>query len=226
MSLYFWIICLTVAGPLLMSFDKKVAFYKSFYALFPAIVAVGSAFILWDFYFTERGIWGFTPEHVQGIYIYNLPLEECLFFVVVPFACLFIHEVLKTNFPEYKGQRFSRAFSRIMIISSLALVAWNWGRWYSVSAGSIAFLLALIFHKAVWFRNFALTYVVTLLPFLIVNGILTGAVTEKPVVWYNEMNINGFRIYTIPLEDLYYNFDLLLLLTAIFEHLKRPKSGI
>lgn len=225
MSLYFWIIVLTLIGPLLMSFDRKVAFYKSFRALFPAIVLTGVFFIAWDLYFTELGIWGFTPAYLQGIYFYKLPLEECLFFVVVPFACLFIHEVLKAYFPTYKGQRFSSVFAWIFALSSLVLLTFNWGKWYTVSACSICFFLTVFFHKAPWFRNFALTYAVALIPFLIVNGILTGAATEKPVVWYQEAHITGFRAYTIPLEDFYYNFDLLLTVTILFEYTKQYKSA-
>ncbi|MCE3295287.1 MAG: lycopene cyclase domain protein [Crocinitomicaceae bacterium] len=210
-----------------MSFDRKVAFYKSFGALFPAIFFVGIFFLTWDMYFTRLGVWGFTPAYLQGIYIYNLPLEECLFFVVVPFACLFIHEVLKAYLPNYDGRIFSRVFACTALLSSLALVILNWGKWYSVSAGSIAFFLILYFafiRPATWFRHFALTYTVVLLPFLLVNGVLTGAVTEEPVVWYNPNHFSGLRMYIIPVEDLFYNLDLLLPVAAIFHFLKHRRS--
>ena len=228
MSLYLWIILSTIAGPLLMSFDRKVAFYRSFPALFPAIGITAVLFILWDIYFTGQGIWGFTPEYIQSIYFRNLPLEECLFFIVVPFACLFIHEVLKAYFPGYNGKTLTAAFAFCFLVSALILIAFHHTKWYTLTACTITCLLAGYFYfvrKASWFRNFALTYLVVLLPFLLVNGILTGAVTENPVVWYNPEHITGFRIGTIPLEDLYYNFDLLLPVTAIFEYFKARKTA-
>lgn len=57
-----------------------------------------------------------------------------------------------------------------------------------------------------WYPKFALAFVVALLPFLVVNGILTGFFTPEPVVWYNENHIMGPRIGTIPVEDMFYNF--------------------
>jgi lycopene cyclase domain-containing protein len=60
------------------------------------------------------------------------------------------------------------------------------------------------------------SFLVCLLPFLIVNGLLTGAATTLPVVWYNPAEFSGWRIITIPVEDLFYNFDLLVGFVAFF----------
>jgi lycopene cyclase domain-containing protein len=75
--------------------------------------------------------------------------------------------------------------------------------------------------KASWYGQFALTYIVVLVPFVIVNGILTGAITPEPIVWYSDAHIMGPRIYTIPVEDLFYNYAMLLPMTAIYERLKK-----
>ena len=61
---------------------------------------------------------------------------------------------------------------------------------------------------------------VVLRPFLAVNGFLTGMFTGEPVVWYDPGHIIGFRIGTIPLEDIYYNLCMLLPVVAIYEWLK------
>ena len=78
MSLYGWVIIATISGPFLLSFDKKVHFYSNWKALFPALLAIGTIFLIWDSYFTTNGVWGFTAEYISGIYIANLPLEEVL----------------------------------------------------------------------------------------------------------------------------------------------------
>ena len=71
----------SVLFPLALSFDKKVAFYKLWKYLFPAMVISGAFFILWDVLFTAQGVWGFNPKYITGINVFNLPIEEVLFFV-------------------------------------------------------------------------------------------------------------------------------------------------
>ena len=43
------------------------------------------------------------------------------------------------------------------------------------------------------------------------NGILTGSGIEDAVVRYNDAEIIGLRLLTIPIEDLFYGFELFLL---------------
>ena len=48
-----------------------------------------------------------------------------------------------------------------------------------------------------------------MIPFLIVNGLLTGSFIEGEVVWYNNAENLGIRLGTIPIEDIVYAFNLL-----------------
>jgi len=223
MSLYLWIILGSIIGPFFLSFDKKVHFYSYWKALFPAIILVAIGFLCWDEYFTELEIWGFTPAYLSGIYFGKLPLEECLFFLVVPYACVFVYEVIKAYFPKRKTAVLARLFSFLMVFSGMYLGIMYLDNWYTASACILSSMLILGLYfvgKAPWFGDFALTFFVVLIPFLIVNGILTGMFTEEPVVWYNSDHIIGFRIVTIPLEDIYYNLCMLLPIIAIYEWLK------
>ena len=99
MPIYLYLDLLVIAFPLLLSFDKKVAYFKTWKYLFPAILIIGAFFVLWDMQFTRMNIWSFNQKYLLGIYMYNLPIEEVLFFIVVPFSCVFIYEVLKAYFP-------------------------------------------------------------------------------------------------------------------------------
>ena len=78
-----------LAIPLLCSFDRKVRFVRFWPALFPAIAVMMALFIPWDIAFTERGIWGFNPDYLSGLWIAGIPLEEWLFFLCIPFFFLF-----------------------------------------------------------------------------------------------------------------------------------------
>jgi lycopene cyclase domain-containing protein len=90
--LYLWLDLFTLLGPLALSFDKKVAFYKNWKALFIGTIAMMLVFIPWDIIFTIEEIWAFNDAYLCGIRIFHLPLEEWLFFIVVPYACIFIYE--------------------------------------------------------------------------------------------------------------------------------------
>ncbi|MFW5916627.1 MAG: lycopene cyclase domain-containing protein, partial [Bacteroidota bacterium] len=88
-STYFIINIFTIIIPFIFSFDKKVAFYKSWPAFFPALFITALFFIAWDVIFTHYGVWGFNELHLQGISLAGLPVEEWLFFVTIPYAVVF-----------------------------------------------------------------------------------------------------------------------------------------
>jgi lycopene cyclase domain-containing protein len=223
MSLYFWILIFAFAGPFFLSFDQKVGYYKKWKYLLSAILSVALVFIIWDEYFTKKEIWGFTPAYIQEIYLGHLPLEEVLFFIIVPYNCVFIYEVLNAYFPSTTLSKLTKFFAFFFVLSGFVLSTWFLDNWYtSVACGASAILtvgLYFIF-KVSWYERFAIAYIVALIPFLIVNGILTGMVTENPVVWYNESHIIGIRIGTIPFEDLYYNYCLFLPIIGLYEGIK------
>ena len=224
MSLYGWVMIFTIIGPLALSFDKKVHFYTRFISLYKAVLPVAFVFILWDIYFTKNQIWGFTKDYISTIKIINLPLEEVLFFILVPYACLFIYEVVQAYFPNLNLKRVVPIFNFTFIGLGAILLLFGFGNWYTTSAVLIGILLIIYFgiiQKTKWYCWFVMAYLVALIPFIIVNGVLTGAVTPKPIVWYSEAHIVGWRIITIPIEDLFYNLALLLPVTLFYERFKK-----
>lgn len=216
----------TLLGPLALSFDKKVAFYKTWKALFPAIGIMMLLFIPWDMYFTEIGVWGFNPDYLSGIYIGNLPLEECLFFIVVPYACVFIYACLKAYFPNLSlSNSLLNAIVITLFFGLIFFVFLDISAKYTTLTFSLLgiYLLAQkhIF-KIAWLSYFLLAYAISLIPFLIVNGVLTGSWIEEQVVWYSADHIIGERIGTIPVEDTMYNMLMLLMTIHGYEYfLKR-----
>lgn len=227
MSAYGWVILCSFIGPLALSFDQKVAFYKVWRHLFPSIFIVGIGFLMWDEAFTRMSVWGFNPRYLLKIYLGHLPLEEVLFFLVVPYNFIFILRVIQAYFPKRKSEYVKSVFVWTIGMSSLLMFLFYGGvqfffsaldtyHYYTISAAGMSFLLTLLTFKKAWFGDFVLAYLVCLVPFFIVNGILTGSITDEPIVWYSEQHIIGWRMGTIPFEDLFYNFDLLLPLTWLF----------
>jgi lycopene cyclase domain-containing protein len=91
---YLLINIFTISYPLFKSFEQKVNMVSRWPALLPAIGLTGAFFIIWDAIFTAMGVWGFNDSHLIGLRLLDLPLEEWLFFLTVPYACMFIYEVM------------------------------------------------------------------------------------------------------------------------------------
>jgi lycopene cyclase domain-containing protein len=74
------------------------------------------------------------------------------------------------------------------------------------------------------FRVFWVSYIVLLIPFFIVNGILTGTGIEQEVVWYNDAENMGIRALTIPVEDFFYGLLMIVWNIVLFERFRKNKS--
>jgi lycopene cyclase domain-containing protein len=138
----------------------------------------------------------------------------------VPFSCIFIYEVVRAYFKE----------------RTVAIPRWIW-----FAAAAVLVVLAVIFRSQVYTltvllsvalffalaasmrpgllgsRHFWLAVLLTYVPFLIFNGLLTAV----PIVIYNNAENWGIRVYTIPLEDFFYSFSLLGFNFLVFRLLDR-----
>ena len=229
-SLYLLLDGLTVLFPLALSFDKKVAFYKSWKYLIFGFLLVGIPFIIWDVIFTKIGVWGFNPDYLTGINLYNLPIEEVLFFVVVPFACTFIYACVKAYFPKLRLTGFNRIFYAMLVIYAIAIMILGFTGYYSTIAGFLAIASIPILGKLkVNLRFLPLSFLIALIPFFIVNGILTGSGIDAPVVWYKNAENAGIRFFTIPIDDVAYAWTLIAGNIAVYQYFmersvkKKPK---
>lgn len=220
-NLYLWIDLFTLLGPLILSFDKRVSFYKKWIALFPSILVMMAVFIPWDIYFTVNGVWGFNESYLTGFELFNLPIEEWLFFIVVPYACVFIYECLVSYTKDYflvASQRFFLILALVLLVIGL----FNYENSYTVvnfvGASIIIFLSTFFIKENLGYAMFA--YIVGLIPFILVNGVLTGSFLKEPIVWYNNDKNLSIRIFTIPIEDTIYFLFFFLLVLIPYEKIK------
>lgn len=219
---YFLILTASLAGPLALSFDKKVAFYKNWKYVFPAMIIPALLYIVWDFYFTAKEVWSFNEAYITGIKLYNLPIEEVLFFFIVPYCCIFIYACIRAYFPNLVNKKIADFFLIVLAIL-LMITGVMYAEKYYTSCTFIftgAFILIIYaarkFFKSFDAVSFLVSYAICLIPFLIVNGFLTAI----PVVQYNDTENLGIRIYTIPFEDAFYGMLLVLMNIVLYEKLK------
>ena len=217
--LYLYILTGSLVIPLLFSvfYIDVIKYWKKFIISTSIIAAI---FLTWDAFFTHHEIWKFNPKYCLDLNILGMPIEEWLFFFIIPFCSLFIHFGLTSSFPKFKlSEKVAKLLAILCIVICCAILVTNLSKLYTlVNSISLIIVLTLgtIFHLRL-LQSFFLSFFVILIPFFLVNGILTGAVTESPIVSYNNEENVGLRLLTIPLEDIGYAFSMLFGNLMIFE---------
>lgn len=221
---YLFLHLFTVVPVLALSFDRNVHYYRQWRYLWGPVLIVGGVFIAWDVVFTYREVWGFNHDYLSGLFALGLPVEEWLFFMTVPFACVFIYECLNFYVKTDILGPLDPILTPILIVAFLGIGLWHFFQMYTATT----FLLTggfLLYHyrfEAKDYRGrFYLAYLVTWIPFLLVNGVLTGGYTQEPVVIYNPDEYLGIRVTSIPLDDSVYNLLMLLGVVTLFERNRR-----
>lgn len=211
--------------PFVLSFDKKVHFISKLKFILPAIFLTGIVFLIWDLLFTKLQIWSFNPDYIVGIYLWDLPLEEMLFFLTVPYACIFIYECLNAYFPKNYLEKYSLALSNLILGLCIAMLFFAYRHWYVLINFTFLFFVLIyveyINSKFRFMYKFYRAFLVALIPFYIVNGFLTSI----PVVLYNDKETLGFRVGTIPFEDHFYLLSLLLMNVYLYEFFKSRSTN-
>lgn len=179
-------------------------------------------YIAWDVYFTSKGVWHFNENYITGTMLINLPVEEVLFFFIVPYCCVFIYACIRSYFPELKNKKnadlFLKVLAAALLIIGIIYINKYYTGWTFILTGIFILIIYLFrnYFKSFDAASFIVSFAICLIPFLIVNGFLTSI----PVVEYNDAENLGIRIYTIPFEDTFYGMLLILMNIVLYEKLK------
>jgi lycopene cyclase domain-containing protein len=210
----------SVVVPFFCSFEHRIAFYKNWKAIIPALLLPAVGFLIWDSLFTRLGVWGFNPRYITGLSLFNLPLEEVLFFFAVPYASLFTYVVLNHFVKIDVFGKLAKPLGLSLFAALVVIAGLHSDKLYTFWTALLAavFLATHLFVlKRHYWSRLLFAYVVVLIPFFIVNGLLTGTGLEEPVVWYNNQENVGIRLLTIPIEDTIYGFLLIGLNITLYE---------
>ena len=211
--LYLVLNILSISIPLIYSFNKKMRFIQHWKAVLTSLTIVALFFLIWDAIFTKLGVWGFNPNYHLPFLILGMPVEEWLFFFCIPYASVFIHYALQYFKPNWL---LPRKFTEIITIGFVLLLLYvmvtNYSKLYTIVNYFVLMgvLIYSYYYKGIrHLRRFYIAFLIILIPFFLINGVLTGTGINKPVVWYNNYENLGIRIGTIPVEDIGYAFSML-----------------
>ena len=189
-----------------------------------AIILPAIPFLLWDALVTGAH-WNFNPKYVSGLKIINLPIEEILFFITVPFACLFTWEMI---IRRVNANKVTADWLRLMLYAALpaGIYFFAIGKQYTGLTLTFLFIANLLDQilktKLLYDKRFYFYLLLIAIFTLIFNGYLTW----RPVVTYGVNYQLDFRIITIPVEDFFYGISLIFMNTSIYKTLVRKNGDL
>ena len=97
----------TLIGSGWLEFYYKIGVFRRIKRAAISILPISLFFLIWDAYAIKRGHWFFDRDQILGIFgPFNIPLEEYLFFIVVPLAAIFTLEAVVTVKPHWRKNEF------------------------------------------------------------------------------------------------------------------------
>jgi len=211
---YALVLFFTVIICFVASFDKRIQFHKQFLPFLKTAVLVGIPFIAWDIWFTAKGVWWFDTNYTLGINLAGLPLEEWLFFICIPFSCVFTYYCFDKFFELKWLSALNNSIVFVTIIVCSVIVLLHYDKIYTLVTGVATILTLIHLHfvaRVEWIGKASFVFTVLMLGFFPVNGVLTGTGIDSPIVNYNPGDFLGIRMLTIPIEDAVYGYTQFLL---------------
>ncbi len=192
-----------------------------------AATLVAVPFITWDVWFTAMGVWWFNLEYTTGLVIAGLPFEEWLFFICIPFSCVFTYFCIDKffNLKCLDGFNSIIVFVSLIAISVVGLL--NADKMYTIVTAVITVLSLIYFHfiaRIPWISRASFVFSILMIGFFSVNGVLTGTGLESPIVNYNPEEFMGIRLLTIPIEDAVYGYSQFLWVLFFFKYFTGRKQ--
>ena len=99
---YVGVLAACVLGTLPLEWVFGARVYRRWRRAAWAILPVAAVFLVWDVAVTAFGWWRFDPAQVMGVFLGGLPLEEWLFFLVIPVCGLLTFEAVSRLRPQWR----------------------------------------------------------------------------------------------------------------------------
>ena len=211
------------AVPFAASFHPKTPLYKQWKNVGVAMLITAIFFIAWRGVMAEMGVWNFNTRYLVGSFIGTLPVEELLYFIAIPYACIFTYFALNQFIEKDPLFPHQEVISSVMIVVLLIAGLYHKHRLYAgplflLLGGFLAFQMLKL--RPRYMGKFYLAFLVLLIPLTILHGAFSGWFTDEPIVRFGEVHTIGAKLGSIPLEDILLSMFLMLMPIAIWEWLE------
>jgi lycopene cyclase domain-containing protein len=94
-ALYLLVLAACVVGTLPLELVLHTRVYARPLRLLLTLLPVVPVFVVWDVLAIRAGHWAYDPRQTSGIRLGDLPLEELLFFLVIPVCAVLTLEAVR-----------------------------------------------------------------------------------------------------------------------------------
>ena len=212
-----------IAGPVVSQFSRQIKYVSRWRLKLLVSGIVMIPYVIWDVR-VAGSHWWFNGTYTLDFRLLGLPIEEWLFFITVPFGCLLVWETLP-HADSWLIRLKSLRYVRMILYTTLPIGVWvfSMGKQYTglvlFCFGLVALVDALLGVDLLLCPKTYLYLAIVFVLILVFNGYLTA----RPVVLYGEAYQIGYRILTMPLEDIGYGFTLMLFNAMIYERLRTDR---
>lgn len=100
---YLAVLVFVLVGSGWLELVLRVGVWRRTRRLVLTLLPVIAVFVVWDVYAIREGHWTFDPERTTGLFVGVVPVEELLFFVLVPIAGVMTYEAVRAVNPHWPG---------------------------------------------------------------------------------------------------------------------------
>ena len=103
-----WQYLLILGGCVLITLPLELlgeGVYRQPKRLLRAMTPVVTVFFIWDAIAISLHVWSYNPKYVSGIDVPFMPLEELLFFIVIPLCGLLTYSAVTSILGILRGRR-------------------------------------------------------------------------------------------------------------------------
>jgi lycopene cyclase domain-containing protein len=110
---YLAMLLFVIFGSFWLEIVFKTSVLRRWKRVLISVLPVSIVFVIWDAYAISQGHWFFDPNRTLQIFgPFNIPLEEFLFFIIVPMAAILTIEGVTTVKPHLREKEFGKDDSK------------------------------------------------------------------------------------------------------------------
>ena len=115
-------------------------------------------------------VWGFRSDYLTGLFVTdNIPLEE-VFFICIPYACVFTYFVIREYYPKINLIYKSKITISILIILSSILFISNINKMYTAyTFGLSSYVLLFCLYRNINLNTITISFI-SILPFMLLSN--------------------------------------------------------